>query len=145
MDTHPWVHMACHASQHHANPDRSGFALWDGPLTITDLAAQPARTRALAFLSACQTAAGSTRHPDEALHLAATMQFLGFQHVIATLWTIADSPAPKVADAFYTALARDGSQDTARAAEALQIATRTLREADPTNPLLWAPYAHFGP
>ena len=39
--THSWVHLACHASQQHADPDRSGFALWDGTLTITDLAAQP--------------------------------------------------------------------------------------------------------
>ena len=36
--THSWVHLACHASQEHADPARSGFALWDGALTITDLA-----------------------------------------------------------------------------------------------------------
>jgi len=78
------VHLACHAGQQHADPASSGFALWDGTLTITDLAAQPTQGRDLAFLSACQTAAGSVRHLDEAIHLAAAMQFLGYRHVIAT-------------------------------------------------------------
>ena len=79
-------------------------------LTITDLAAQPTQRRDLAFLSACQTAAGSVRHLDEAIHLAAAMQFLGYRHVIATMWTIADSPAPHVADTVYTALTQAASQ-----------------------------------
>ena len=142
---HSWVHMACHARQEHADPDRSGFALWDGTLTITDLAALPTRHRDLAFLSACQTATGSTRHLDEAIHLAAAMQFLGYRHVIATMWTIADSPAPYVADTVYTALTRGGTPDPSRAAEALHHAIRALRQEDPTNPLSWAPYIHLGP
>ena len=29
---HSWIHMACHALQEDAAPDRSGFALWDGRL-----------------------------------------------------------------------------------------------------------------
>jgi CHAT domain len=58
-------------------------------------AAQPAQGRDLAFLSACQTAAGSVRLLDEAIHLAAAMQFVGYRHVIATLWTIDDSQAPR--------------------------------------------------
>ena len=110
MASHSWVHLACHAGQEQADPDRSGFALWDGTLTITDLAAQPTQRRDLAFLSACQTATGSIRHLDEAIHLAAAMQFLGYRHVIATMWTIADSPAPHVADAVYSALIVGGRQ-----------------------------------
>ena len=145
MASHSWVHLACHADQEHADPASSGFALWDGTLTITDLAAQPGQRRDLAFLSACQTAAGSVRHVDEAIHLAAAMQFLGYRHVIATMWTIADSLAPYVADAVYTELTRNGSPDPARAAEALHHAIRTLRQEDRTNnPLLWAPYIHLG-
>ena len=45
----------------------SGFALWDGPLTIADLAARPTRCRDLAFLSACESATGGVRHLDEAI------------------------------------------------------------------------------
>ena len=141
---HSWVHLACHASQQRADPARSGFNLWDGTLTITDLAAQPTQGQDLAFLSACQTAAGSVRHLDEAIHLAAAMQFLGYRHVIATLWTINDSPAPHLADAVYTTLTQNGKPDPGKAAEALHHATRTLRQTDPTNPLLWAPYIHLG-
>jgi CHAT domain-containing protein len=142
---HSWVHLACHAAQQHADPDRSGFALWDGTLSITDLAAQPTQNRELAYLSACQTAAGSTRYLDEALHLAAAMQFLGYRHVIASMWTIADSPAPYVADSVYGTLTQSGKADPGQAAEALHHAVHTLRDTDPTNPLLWAPYVHLGP
>jgi hypothetical protein len=141
---HSWVHLACHASQQQADPARSGFALWDGTLTITDLAAQPAQGRDLAFLSACQTAAGSLLHLDEAIHLAAAMQFLGYRHVIATLWSIADSAAPRIADTVYTALSQDGKPDPGRAAEALHHAIRDLRQANPADPMLWAPYIHLG-
>ena len=142
---HAWVHLACHAGQVHSDPDHSGFALWDGTLTITDLAALPTQSRDLAFLSACQTATGSTRHLDEAIHLAAAVQFLGYRHVIATMWTIADSPAPYMADKVYTALTQRGTPDSHRSAEALHQATHALRNTDPTNPLLWAPYIHLGP
>jgi tetratricopeptide (TPR) repeat protein len=142
---HSWVHLACHAGQAHADPARSGFALWDGILSITDLAAQPTQHRDLAFLSACQTATGSVRHLDEAIHLAAAMQFLGYRHVIATMWTIADSPAPHIADSVYTTLTTGGIAGPDRAAEALHRAVHSLRHIDPTDPLLWAPYIHLGP
>jgi len=141
---HSWVHLACHAGQQHSDPDSSGFALRDGTLTITDLAAQPTKHRDLAFLSACQTATGGIRHLDEAIHLAAAMQFLGYRHVIATMWTIADSPAPRVADTVYSALTQGGTPDPSRTAEALHQAIHSLRETDPTQPLLWAPYIHLG-
>jgi hypothetical protein len=141
---HSWVHMACHAKQEQAQPEDSGFALWDGMLTISDLAAQPNYRRDLAFLSACQTASGSLQHLDEAIHLAAAMQFLGYQHVIATMWVIADSPAPMIANAVYTNLAKSGRPETDRAAEALHYAIRSLRHTYPANPFIWAPYIHFG-
>jgi len=139
-----WAHLACHARQEHADPDVSGFALWDAPLTLGDLAAQPSERRELAFLSACETAAGSVRHPDEAIHLAAAMQFLGYRHVVATMWTIADTAAPRVAGLFYGGITR-GGPDSGPSAQALHHAMRSLRQAYPGNPLLWAPYIHLGP
>ena len=144
LGSHSWVHLACHARQEQAAPDRSGFVLWDGTLTINDIAAQPTQRRDLAFLSACQTATGSVRHLDEAIHLAAAMQFLGYRHVIATMWAITDSRGPYVADSVYTELTRDGIPDATRAAEALHHSIRALRQNDLTdNPLLWAPYIHL--
>jgi tetratricopeptide (TPR) repeat protein len=144
IDTRSWLHLACHASQQQADPASSGFALWDGTLTITDLAAAPSGHRDLAFLSACQTAAGSVRHLDEAIHLAAAMQFLGYRHVISTMWTIADPPAPLVARDFYAAVWHDGQHDPDRSAEALHRAVRQLRHDYPAHPVLWAPYIHLG-
>ena len=90
MADHDWIHLACHAGplDSHDGTVNRGFVLWDGELTMTDLAAQPERRGGLAFLSACQTASGSAEHPDEALHLAAAMQFIGYSHVVATMWSI---------------------------------------------------------
>jgi CHAT domain len=75
LAAHSWVHLACHATQHQDDPTRSGFAVWNATLTIADLAGQPTQSRDLAFLSACEAAAGSVRQLDEAIHLAAAMQF----------------------------------------------------------------------
>jgi CHAT domain-containing protein len=72
------------------------------------------------------------------------MQFLGYRHVVATLWTIADLPSPKVADICYTALTVNGQPDPGRSAEALHRAVCFLRQKDPANPPLWAPYVYFG-
>jgi len=72
------------------------------------------------------------------------MQFLGYRHVIATMWSIADSPAPHVADAVYAELATDGTPDPGHTAQALHQAIHALRRQDPTNPILWAPYTHLG-
>lgn len=117
-----------------------GFALWDGDITLTNLAEQPGGCGGLAFLPACQTASGSDQHLDEALHLAAAMQFLGYRHVVATVWPVADSPSALVAELFYSAVA----QDEHVAARALRHAVTELRQHDPTNPFLWAPYVRTG-
>jgi CHAT domain-containing protein len=80
------VHLACHGSQRPEDPTESAFRLADGPLRMADLIEQrDPGPRELAFLSACHTATGSPRGLDEAIHLAAAMQLLGYRHVIATL------------------------------------------------------------
>lgn len=142
--THPWVHLACHAGQNQDDPSRSGFELWDGPLTIAHLEAKPTTHRDLAFLSACETATGSVRHQDEAIHLAAAMQFLGYRHVIATMWSISDSLAPEVAGAVYAELTGGGAPSADHTAHALHQAVLALRASDSTNPIRWAPYTHLG-
>jgi CHAT domain-containing protein len=43
-------------------------------------------TMSLAFLSACETAKGDGKTPDEAMHLAASLLFAGFRGVVATMW-----------------------------------------------------------
>lgn len=139
---HTWAHFACHGSQHVSDPTASAFWLTDGPLRIADLIHHDAGPRHLAFLSACQTATGSVRVADEAIHLAAAMQLLGYRNVIATLWSINDSLAPEMADSVYATLATTDPPD---AAYALHRAVTAMRTRWPVNPLAWAPYLHTGP
>jgi CHAT domain-containing protein len=143
---HPWVHLACHGSQHPEDPTHSAFRLADGPLRMAELIEQrDPGPRELAFLSACHTATGSPRGLDEAIHLAAAMQLLGYRHIIATLWSIYDSPAPEIAGAVYAALNSTGTPDASHTAHALHHAIAALRARYPTDPLAWAPYLHTGP
>jgi CHAT domain-containing protein len=60
--------------------------LSDGMLSIQDLMTMSLPDALLAFLSACQTARGSERLPDQAVHLAASMLFCGFRSVVGTMW-----------------------------------------------------------
>jgi tetratricopeptide (TPR) repeat protein len=145
LPEYPWVHLACHAFQDQIQPAASAFALWDGPMTIADLSVLRLDRPELAFLSACQTAEGATRLLDEAVHLAAAMQMLGYRHVIATMWTIADAPSPDIAKNVYTQLTITGQAETGQTARALHRAVNALYESHPASPLLWAPYVHIGP
>ena len=144
ISRHDSIHFAGHGAQDDAHPSASRLVLWDTDLTLGDLArAMPVRGD-LAFLSACQTAAGSARLPDESLHLVAGMQFLGFEHVVGTMWSIGDAVAPVVSSLFYTALHRDGGS-ARNSAYFLDSAIREIRAGNFTDPLAWAPYVHYGP
>jgi CHAT domain-containing protein len=127
------------------DPSRGAVYLTDGPLTVLELAAEELSGAEMAFLSACQTAVGGVRLPDETIHLAAAMQFAGYRHVIATAWSISDDHAPAVAKDTYTKLAATGRLDPDRAAIAIHYAVEALRTRRPSRPDLWAPYLHVGP
>ncbi|KUL44644.1 hypothetical protein ADL28_39675 [Streptomyces violaceusniger] len=141
----PWVHLACHAVQEPMNPASSGFALYDGLLTVAELSGMHLPQGELAYLSACRTATPGVRALDEAVHPAAAVQVIGYRHVVATMWNIGDSSAPDVAAATYAALLVDGRTDAAHTARALHDAVAAQRRGDPTDPLRWAAYAHYGP
>lgn len=145
LPTHPWAHFACHGGQDLMDPSRGAVYLTDGPLTVLDLAAEELPAAELAFLSACQTAVGGARLPDEAIHLAAAMQLVGYRHVIATAWSISDAHAPDVAEDAYTELTATGRLDADHAAVAIHHAVAALRARRPSRPDLWAPYLHIGP
>jgi CHAT domain len=142
---HDWVHFACHGGTNILEPGRGLLMLTDGPLTVHELAGLQLGNAGLAFLSACQTALGSTALADEALHLAGAMQMAGFRHVIAALWSISDRHAPTVADALYSRLVSDGRRDPTEAGRALQHSVGTLRETYPDALEIWGPYVHVGP
>ena len=60
----------------------------DEKLTIMQLMKLDLSKAFLAILSACHTAKGDNNQPDQTVHLAATMLFLGFKSVVATLWYV---------------------------------------------------------
>ena len=98
-----------------------------------------------AFLSACQTADGGSRLPDEALTIASAMQLIGFQQVIATLWSIRDDAAPDIARKIYSELLHENELAIEDTALALHHAVRAVRAQHPKDLLRWGPYVHVGP
>ncbi|QRW18599.1 hypothetical protein RhiXN_00005 [Rhizoctonia solani] len=145
MEEHDWVHLACHAHQNVTDPTKSGFFLHDGRLDLAAINQRSFRNKGLAFLSACQTATGDEKLPDEAIHLASGMLMAGYRSVIATKWSVVDEDAPVVADAVYGQLMKDGDIGNGQAGRALHNAVAVLREkVGERNIARWASYIHIG-
>jgi len=153
MESHGSIHLACHATQDHENPLKSGFYLHDGRLELSEIMKQKFTVRELAFLSACQTSTGAEKLSEEAVHLAAGMLAAGYRSVVATMWSIKDRYGPVVAESFYKDLMERGKAsgkqglDSSGAAHALHHAIQNIRETlgDTEQGLLtWVPYVHFG-
>lgn len=102
-----WTHMACHGVQDSVRPYNSCFSLSDGNLLASRIVAQEFPFADFAFLSACHTATGATQLSDEAMHLAASFQFVGFRAVVATMWAVDDEIAPLLVEEFYSQLFRN--------------------------------------
>jgi CHAT domain-containing protein len=81
------AHIACHGIQLNATEAlSSGFCLTDGNLSVSRLMSLDLKDAFFAFLSACETAKGDEKQPDQTIHLAAAMLFVGFRSVVATMW-----------------------------------------------------------
>ncbi|KAJ1300325.1 hypothetical protein OPQ81_005146 [Rhizoctonia solani] len=144
MEQHEWVHLACHAHQNVTDPTKSGFFLHDGTLDLASINQRMFRNKGLAFLSACQTATGHERLPDEAIHLASGMLTAGYPSVIATMWSVRDEDAPFVADKVYAELMKDGKVGNGQAGKALHHAVAELRDKIGENKFeRWVPYIHI--
>lgn len=150
FDEASWIHLACHGSQNPEDPSRSAFHLFDGPLTLAELMGKTADGAELAFLSACQTATGDEKMPEESMHLAASMLAVGFKGVVATMWSIGDEDAPIVVGEYYKRLLKIRGESGFQkgqtgAAYALHEAVKCLRErVGEENFVRWAPFVHFG-
>ncbi|KAG2130228.1 CHAT domain-containing protein [Suillus clintonianus] len=127
-----WLHLACHGMPNRKQPFESSFAMRDGPFTIKDIIRSRLQNPEFAFLSACHTTVGDESSPDEAINLAAAMQFSGFRSVIGSMWSVDDEVARQVVTAFYDNMV-DGSGrlDCRRAAAALHNAVKSLRKKIP--------------
>jgi len=159
MGTCDWVHFACGAGQNVDDPLKSSMFLHDGRLELLDIMQLRIPQCKFAFLSACRTAAGDERLPDEVVHMTAGMLAAGCQGVVGTMLAMKDKHGAMVAESFYQYLAterRNGSDggspgepqlDSSRAAYALHHAIQHLRKqiGDTEEGLLaWIPYVHFG-
>ncbi|KAG2062956.1 hypothetical protein BDR04DRAFT_1235616 [Suillus decipiens] len=131
LEENTWVHLACHGKQDHEQPYNSHFVMKDKPVTLLDIMEKDIPRAEFAFLSACHTAVGDKKTPDEVIHLAAGLQFSGFKSVIGTLWEVDDSVAQHVVKAFYENMFEDGVMDCTKAAWALNRATHAVKTLVP--------------
>ncbi|KAG2100058.1 CHAT domain-containing protein [Suillus cothurnatus] len=131
LQQNTWVHLACHGKQDRIQPYDSHFVMKDKHLTLLDIMEKDIPHAEFAFLSACHTAVGDEETPDEVIHLAAGLQFLGFKSVIGTLWEVDDAVAKHVVEAFYQYMFRDGVMDCTKAAWALNCATHSVKTKVP--------------
>jgi hypothetical protein len=152
------VHLACHGESSATDPSQSKLLLKDWksrPLTVGDLTSMNLHSAQMAYMSACHTAnTANLNLLDESIHLVSGIQLAGYPSVIGSLWTVRDMHSAGVAKSVYQSMLRNGSYlDPKRAAQGLHWAVRHLRETTrsrrsanqgQSDPLVWAPYVHFG-
>ncbi|KAG2339526.1 TPR-like protein [Suillus weaverae] len=135
LEENTWVHLACHGKQDPTQPYNSHFVMRDQPLTLLDIMERDIPHAEFAFLSACHTAVGDEKTPDEVIHLAAGLQFSGFKSVVGTLWEVDDAVAKHVVKVFYENMFMDlkdgGVMDCTKAAWALNRATHAVKTEVP--------------
>jgi hypothetical protein len=144
LGRHRWVHFSCHGDQDLNDPSQGGVWLTDGMLTIADLTDEQFDGD-FAGLSACKTAIGGIDLLDEAITLAAALHYLGYRHVVATLWSVNDKHTSEVFTSIYRKIAADGELQPDLAPAALHEAVRALRDTAPEWPHQWTPFTHTGP
>ncbi|KAG1775994.1 CHAT domain-containing protein [Suillus placidus] len=134
LEENTWVHLTYHGKQDPMQPYNSHFIMRDEHLMLLDIMDRGIPHAEFTFLSACHTAVGDEETPDEAIHLAAGLQFSGFKSVVDMLWEVDDAVAKHVVEAFYTYMFHPkevGVMDPMKAAWALNCATHTLKTKVP--------------
>ena len=144
LQVYGYAHFSCHGLDNPFDPRQAGVQMYDGLLSVRDIAAARFRGQ-FAFLSACTTASSVSHVPDEALNLASALHHAGYRHVVATQWSVYDGVALEMSRRFYAAATDGGRLVPDRAAIALHSALKELRDLHPARPSVWAPYVHIGP
>ena len=148
---HRFVHIVCHGLLEPGKPFDSSFKLYQGNrLSLIDIVRSQLPNAEFAFLAACHTAELTDESPaDEALHLAAAMQYCGFRSVVGTMWAMADTDGRDLAENFYKSVfsgEKRGVYHHERTAEALRDAVVRLRRRKGRGMTLerWVNYVHYG-
>ena len=137
-----WVHLACHGLPNRKQPFESAFALHDGRFTIQRIIGCDLKNPEFAYLSACHTTVGDEESPDEVIHLASAMQFVGFRSVIGTMWAVDDGETNKITSTFYKHMVDEtGRLNHTRAAFALNKTMKFVHNIPFDQRIL---YIHLG-
>jgi CHAT domain-containing protein len=145
-----FAHIVCHGILESGKPFNSSFKLYNGKrLSLLDIVRSRLPNAEFAFLAACHTAELTDKSPaDEALHLAAAMQYCGFRSVVGTMWAMADTDGQDLAKNFYKSVFSSGKKRLLyyeRTAEALRDAVAKLRRKKRGMTLeRWVNYVHYG-
>jgi CHAT domain-containing protein len=148
---HRFIHIVCHGILEPGKPFDASFKLYrDERLSLLDIVRSRLPEAEFAFLSACHTAQLTDESiADEALHLAAAMQYCGFRSVVGTMWAMADTDGQLLAKNFYKQVfsSRKNWQGVPyyeRTAKALRSAVRNLRRERGMTLERWVNFVHYG-
>jgi CHAT domain-containing protein len=148
---HRFVHIVCHGVLEPGKPFEASFKLYrDKRLSLLDIVRSRLPKAEFAFLSACHTAQLTDESiADEALHLAAAMQYCGFRSVVGTMWAMADTDGRFLSEIFYKQVfsSRKNWQGVPyheRTAKALRNAVRSLRRENGMTLERWVNFVHYG-
>jgi CHAT domain-containing protein len=146
---HRFAHFVCHGILEPGKPFDASFKLHrDERLSLHDIVRSRLPEAEFAFLSACHTAELTEESiADEALHLAAAMQYCGYRSVVGTMWAMADIDGRDLARNFYEQVFSDREQGVRyyeRTAEALRDAVKNLRRKRRMTLERWVNFVHYG-
>jgi CHAT domain-containing protein len=115
-------------------------------LTVAQIEKMDISSGYIAYLSACSTAEiGDGKLQDEAIHLANSLQTIGFPHVIGSLWSADDYAAGLIARGFYEGLASQTSvPQHDKVSKALHDSMLHYRSISPDNAARWGCFIHVG-
>jgi tetratricopeptide (TPR) repeat protein len=143
------LHLATHAYLDGYTPELSALVLSQrdaagrqipGDVRAADLLRWPRAPR-LVVLSACDAASEPSRQAPGLLSLTRALHARGTEHVVASLWPVADAAAAALMDAFYAALVEDGLSPD----RALTVAQRKLEQSPQWRaPFFWAGFVVIG-
>ncbi|KAF8496718.1 CHAT domain-containing protein [Russula emetica] len=148
---HRFTHIVCHGILEPGKPFDASFKLYrDKRLSLLDIVRSRLPKAEFAFLSACHTAQLTDESiADEALHLAAAMQYCGFRSVVGTMWAMVDTDGRYLAEKFYKQVFSSrknwhGVPYYERTAKALRNAVRNLRRESGMTLERWVNFVHYG-